>query len=121
MFESDIEKFVIELLRKERYEYLSPEALAEEREQLDEVVLIGRLRKAGEDLNHDANEAVRERAIKEALELNKPNVADNNEDFYRMLIEGISIDVAEGGHIRGKVVHLIDFKNIENNVFVVTN
>ena len=81
MFESDIEKFVIELLRKEGYKYLSPEALAKEREQLDEVVLISRLRKAVEDLNHDANETVRERAIKEVLELNKPGVANNNEDF----------------------------------------
>ena len=112
MFESDIEKFVIELLRKEGFNHLSPEAMAEEREQLDEVVLIGRLRKAVEDLNHDANEAVREREIKEVLELNKPGVADNNEDFYRMLIEGISVEVAEDGHIRGKVVHLIDFENI---------
>jgi len=121
MFESDIEKFVIELLRKEGFDHLSPEAMAEEREQLDEVVLIGRLRKAVEDLNHDANEAVRERAIKEVLELNKPGVADNNEDFYRMLIEGIRIEVAEDGHIRGKVVRLIDFESIENNDFVVTN
>ena len=121
MFESDIEKFVIELLRKEGFVHLSPEALAEEREQLDEVVLIGRLRKAVEDLNHDANETVRERAIKEVLELNKPCIADNNEDFYRMLIEGISIEIAEDGHIRGKVVRLIDFENIENNDFVVTN
>ena len=120
MFESDIEKFVIELLRKEGFDHLSPEAMAEEREQLDEVVLIGRLRKAVEDLNHDANEAVRERAIKEVLELNKPGVADNNEDFYRMLIEGISIEIAEDGHIRGKVVRLIDFERIENNDFVFT-
>ena len=74
-----------------------------------------------EDLNHDASETVRERAIKEVLELNKPGVANNNEDFYRMLIGGISIEVAEGGHIRGKVVHLIDFENINNNDFVVTN
>src|SRR3989344_7753500 len=113
MFESDIEKFVIELLQKEGFDHLSPEALVEEREQLDEVVLIGRLRKAVEYLNHEANEAVRERAIKEVLELNKPSIANNNEDFYRMLIEGISIEVAEDGHIRSKVVRLIDFTNIE--------
>ena len=73
MFESDIEKFVIELLRKEGFDHLSTEALAKEREQLDEVVLIGRLRKAVEDLNHDANEAVRERAIKKVLELKQQN------------------------------------------------
>ena len=29
--------------------------------------------------------------------------------------------MAEGGHIRGKVVHLIDFENINNNDFVVAN
>ncbi|MBU3925244.1 HsdR family type I site-specific deoxyribonuclease, partial [Patescibacteria group bacterium] len=121
MFESDIEKFVIELLEKQGFEYVSPEGLAGEREKLTEVVLIGRLRRAVEELNPDLSEAVREQAIKAALDLHKPSVIDNNEDFHRMLAEGVSVEIMEGGYRRGKVAWLVDFANPENNDFIVTN
>lgn len=121
MFESDIEKFVIELLQKQGFSYISPEELADEREKLDEVILIGRLRQAVEELNPDLSETVRDQATKTLLALNKPIVIDNNEDFHRMLVEGVSIEVMEGGYRRGKVVRLVDFNNSGNNDFVVTN
>ena len=121
MFESDVEKFVIELLQKRGFSYISPEDLATEREKLDEVVLIGRLRQAVEELNPGVSEAVREQAIKTMLALNKPSVIDNNEDFHRMLVEGVSVEVMEGGYRRGKVVRLVDFSDLGNNDFIVTN
>ncbi len=121
MFESDVEKFVIELLQKQGFEYVSPEELAKEREKLDEVVLIERLRRKVEELNPDLSEAVREQAIKAVLDLNKPSVIDNNEDFHRMFVEGISVEVVEGGYRRGKVARLVDFNDLKNNDFVVTN
>ena len=121
MFESDVEKFVIELLQKRGFSYISPEDLAKEREKLDEVVLIGRLRQAVEELNPGVSEAVREQAIKTMLALNKPSVIDNNEDFHRMLVEGVSVEVMEGGYRRGKVVRLVDFSDLGNNDFIVTN
>ncbi len=121
MFESDIEKFGIELLQKQGFEYVSPEGLADEREKLDEVILLGRLRQKVGELNPDLNETVREQAIKAVLNLHKPSVIDNNEDFHRMFVEGVSIEVMEGGYRRGKVVQLVDFETLENNNFVVTN
>ncbi len=121
MFESDVEKFVIELSQKQGFEYVSPEKMAKEREKLDEVVLIERLRRAAEKLNPDLSEAMREQAIKAVLDLNKPSVVDNNEDFHRMLAEGVSVEIMEGGYRRGKVARLVDFDNLENNDFVVTN
>lgn len=121
MFESDIEKFVIELLQKQGFSYVSSEELAGEREKLDEVVLIDRLRRAVEELNPDLSEAVREQAIKAVLDLHKPSMIDNNEDFHRMLVEGVSVEVMEGGYRRGKVVRLVDFSDLGNNDFVVTN
>ncbi len=121
MFESDVEKFVIELLQKQGFAYVSPEELAKEREKLNEVVLIERLRRAVRELNPDLSEAVQEQAIKAVLDLNKPSVIDNNEDFHRMLVEGVSVEVMEGGYRRGKVVRLVDFNELENNDFVVIN
>lgn len=121
MFESDIEKFVIELLLKQGFSYVSPEELAKEREKLDEVILIERLRRAVEGFNPDLSEAVREQAIKTALDLHKPSMIDNNEDFHRMLVEGVGVEVMENGYRRGKVVRLVDFNDLGNNDFVVTN
>ncbi len=122
MFESNIEKFVIELLEKQGFTYISPEELAGEREKLDEVVLVERLRRKVEELNSDLSEAVRMQAIKAVLDLHKPNVIDNNKDFHRMLVEGVNVEVMEGGgYRRGKVVRLVDFYDLENNDFVVTN
>ena len=121
MFESDIEKFVMELLEKQGFEYVSSEGLAGEREKLTEVLLVGRLRGAIEDLNPGLNEAVREQAVKAVLDLHKPTAIDNNEDFHRMLVEGVSVEVMEGGYRRGKVVRLVDFVDLENNDFIATN
>lgn len=121
MFESDVEKFVIELLEKQGFSYIEPEDMTKERERLDEVVLIGRLRQKVEELNPDLSEAVREQAIKAVLDLNKPSVIDNNEDFHWMFVEGVSVELMEGGHRRGKVARLVDFETLENNDFVVTN
>lgn len=39
IFESDIEQFVIELLKRQNFEYLSPEQQEAERQSLNEVVL----------------------------------------------------------------------------------
>ena len=121
MFESDVEKFVIELLQKQGFSYTSPDELAGEREKLDEVVLVERLRRKIEELNPDLNEAVRDQAIKAVLDLHKLNVIDNNDDFHRMLVEGVSVEVMEGGYRRGKVARLVDFNDLGNNDFIVTN
>ena len=44
LYESDVEQFAIDLLEKQGYSYLSPEALEPERQNLSEVVLQSRLK-----------------------------------------------------------------------------
>ncbi|MDP8204650.1 MAG: type I restriction endonuclease [Candidatus Tenebribacter mawsonii] len=53
--------------------------------------------------------------------LNSPELISNNESFHRMLTEGIKVSYQKEGHQRGDLVWLIDFKNPENNDFVVAN
>mgnify|MGYP001578277740 CR=1 FL=1 len=121
MFESDVEKYVIELLQAQGFEYVSAEDLAraEERERTDEVVLAGRLRRAVERLNSGMAEDVREQAVRQVLGLRKQNVIDNNEDFHRLLTEGASVEVMENGYSRGRVVRIVDFEKPESNEYVV--
>ena len=51
IFESDVEEFVIELLQKQGFDYITPEQQEQERQNLSEVVLLERLKNAIETLN----------------------------------------------------------------------
>jgi len=124
--ENAIEKFAIELLEKLGYQYLygpdiAPDGDRLERESFGDVLLLGRLQTAVGRINSNIPARVREDAIKQIQRLNSPELIANNEAFHRMLTEGIKISYQKDGNSRGDLVWLIDFKNPENNDFLVTN
>jgi len=124
--ESVIEKFTIELLEKQGYHYIyapdiAPDGDRLERESFEDVLLLERLRTAVGRINPDIPADARENAIKQILRLNSPELIANNESFHRMLTEGIKVNYRKDGNNRGDLVWLIDFKNPENNDFLVTN
>ena len=124
--ESEIEKFAIELLEKQGYEYvyapdIAPDSETPERESFEDVLLIERLRNAVGRINPAIPADVREAAIKQILRLNSPELIANNEAFHRMLTEGIKVNLQEKGYDRGDLVWMIDFQTPENNDFVVAN
>lgn len=82
IFESDIENFVIKLLEKQRYVYLSPEEQETERQNLADVVLRGRLKSAIDKLNPNIPEDAKEQALREVLNLPSQNLIENNEAFH---------------------------------------
>ena len=124
--ESEIEKFAIELLEKQGYEYvyapkIAPDSETPERESFEVVLLVDCLRKAVARINPAIPADVREDAIKQILRLNSPELIANNEAFHRMITEGIKVNLQEKGYDRGDLVWMIDFKNPENNEFIVSN
>ncbi|MBW2557885.1 MAG: type I restriction endonuclease subunit R [Deltaproteobacteria bacterium] len=124
--ESEIEKFAIELLEKQGYQYIyapsiAPDSKTPERESFEEVLLIERLQTAVGRINPSIPEDIREDAIKQIKRLNSPELIANNEAFHRMLTEGIKVSYQRDGNSRGDLVWLIDFKNPENNDFIVAN
>ena len=122
IYESDIEQWVVELLVKEGYTYLSPDDQEPERPDLTEAVLVGRLRRAITKLNPNIPEDAREDALKQVLRLVSQPLVESNETFQKMLTDGVSVEVmAENGGTRGEVVHLIDLENPKNNDLVVAN
>jgi len=123
IYESDIEKWMVELLEIEGYTYLAPnEQEAERGDDLREVVLQSRLRAAVERLNPSASEDAREDAIKKVLALaSAPLLTEANEEFQQMLTDGVSVNAYADGETRGEVVRLIDFDNARNNDLVVAN
>jgi type I restriction enzyme R subunit len=124
--ENAIEKFAIELLEKQGYQYvyapsIAPDSDIPERESFEDVLLTERLQTAVGRINPSIPSDIREDAIKQILRLNSPELIANNETFHRMLTEGIKVSYQKDGYSRGDLVWLIDFKNPENNDFLVAN
>ena len=121
IFESDIEKYVIELLQKEGYSYLSPQDQEESRKDLNEVVLADRLYDAIDTLNPHANEDLKQQALKTVLNLPSQNLINNNEAFHKMMTEGITLEAMGEDGPKGETLRLIDFDDILNNDFLAAN
>ena len=124
--ESAIEEFAVELLEKQGYQYIyapsvAPDSDTSERQSFEDVLLMERLRTAVGRINPTLPEDIREDAIKQIQRLNSPELIVNNEVFHRMLTEGIKVSYQKDGYRRGDLVWLIDFKNPENNDFLVAN
>ena len=124
--ESAIEKFAIELLESSGYQYIyapsiAPDSETPERQSFEDVLLIERLQTAVGRINPSIPADAREDAIKQIQRLNSPELIANNETFHRMLTEGIKVSYQKDGSNRGDLVWLIDFKNPENNDFIVAN
>ncbi len=143
--ENTIEEFSIELLERLGYQYiyapdlpvrstqtgiahdLSAEASAQaggekpERASYEEVLLTERLQNAIRRINPKVPADSQEEAFKEIQRINSPELLANNESFHRMLTEGINVSYQKDGHDRGDLIWLIDFKNPENNEFIVAN
>ncbi|MCL0071940.1 type I restriction endonuclease, partial [Peptococcaceae bacterium] len=116
----------IELLTKLGYQHLygpdiAPDGISPKRESFEDVLLIEHLRKAATRINPTILQDSIEDAIREIQRLNSPELIANNEAFHRMLTEGIKVTYQKDREERGDLVWLIDFKNPENNDFVVVN
>ena len=124
--ESEIENFAIELLERQGYRYIYGPYIASdsdtpERSSFEDVLLLERLRTAVGRINPGVPADAREDAIRQLQRLNSPELISNNETFHRMLTEGVNVSYQKDGINRGDLVLLVDFKNPENNDFLVTN
>ncbi|HCT84788.1 MAG TPA: DEAD/DEAH box helicase [Candidatus Margulisbacteria bacterium] len=124
--ESEIEKFAIELLEKQGYQYIyapsiAPDSDTPERSNFEDVLLLDRIRSTLARINPSLSSDIREDAIKQLQRIGSPELIASNESFHRMLTEGIKVTYQKDGHSRGDIVWLIDFNNPENNDFIVAN
>ncbi|MBP6064154.1 MAG: type I restriction endonuclease subunit R [Bacteroidales bacterium] len=124
--ESAIEEFAIELLEMEDYQYISgpdiaPDGERAERKSSEDVLLLDRLTRAVQTLNPGVPFDAQDDAIKQIQRFGSQELIVNNEAFHRMLTEGIRVQYRRDGGERGDLVRLIDYKNLENNEYLVVN
>ena len=125
--ESEVEKSLIEQLRKLGYTYLDdsvagPDGTDPERKDYSEVILMHRLEKAINNLNPRIPPRSRRDALKQVVASESHSLIEENYRLHRSIVEGIDVEFYDkDGTIRGDKVHLIDFKNPNNNDWVVLN
>ena len=116
--ENEIELFVIDLLEKQGFEYVyAPEY----ERNFEDVILKEKLQNSLITVNPTLDNEQIEYAVKQIERLKSTELLTDNEAFHKMLTEGITVEVQKDGVTRGEIVNLIDFDDISNNDFVVSN
>jgi type I restriction enzyme R subunit len=124
--ENHIELLAIQRLESLGYHYLygpdiAPDGHSPERDSFEQVLLLNRLITAVQRINSGIPADAQNEAIKEIQRISSPELLTNNETFHRLLTEGIPVTKRVQGDDRGDRVWLIDFKNPQNNEFLVVN
>ncbi|RWK11867.1 type I restriction endonuclease subunit R [Mesorhizobium sp.] len=101
---------------------ISPDGSAPERDAYSDTVLTARLAAAVERLNPSIPAEARASAIKQLFVTEKPSLVEENRRIHRLLTEGVDVEfIVANGEIKGDKVWLIDFDNVDNNDWLVTN
>jgi len=109
-----VENYVIEYLKdKLGYEYIKPKEFSNLREFENEYLIISHLAEAIKKINKIDDETEVLSVIREIKKL------DTNEEFLEAMRNGINL--VDAVTRRTKNYKIIDFENIDNNYFVVTN
>ncbi|MBW8333988.1 MAG: type I restriction endonuclease subunit R [Prolixibacteraceae bacterium] len=124
--ENQIELLAIQCLESLGYHYLfgpeiAPDGHSPERDSFEQVLLLNRIKTAVRKINPGIPADAQNEAIKEIQRIASPELLANNETFHRLLTEGIPVTKRVQGDDRGDRVWLIDFKNPQNNEFLVVN
>ena len=117
--EADYENSIIELFQNTlEYEYIyGPDIERDFYSPLYEDVLIDSLRNLNRDLPEDA---ILE-AIYKLKNIENGELVQKNAVFMDYLQNGISVRYFADGEDRSAIVYLVDYKNVENNSFIIAN
>jgi type I restriction enzyme R subunit len=92
-----------------------------ERESYRDVILKERFIRAIKKLNPSLTDNLAEEVYEKVRNIDHPDFIIKGKIFYQYLTEGVKLTYREGKEEKTVVVKLIDFKNPENNEFLVAN
>jgi type I restriction enzyme R subunit len=127
MTEALLEDLVLEFLDGEGWDVIygpdiAPGESAAERSDYRDVVLIGRLRAAIQDLNPDLPADAVEDAVKTVLRAESQVVMTENWRAYQLLTQGVPVQYRDSaGAIREVRAQLVDWRNPTRNDLVAIN
>jgi len=92
---------------------IAPDSADPWRENFQQVLLLGRLRDAIARLNPSIPLVAREDAVKQVLDLGIPALLSANQQFHRLLVNGVPVEYQKDGETRGDFVRLIDWAALQ--------
>ncbi|MFQ9033716.1 type I restriction endonuclease [Hungatella sp.] len=124
--ESAVEEMAIEELQSLGYTYIAgvdfaPDAPNSDRNSYSDILLISRLQSALLKINPTVPAEAVQRAAKKLSRIATSNLLADNEEFQKMLVDGVPVEYRKNGDIKGDYVHVVDFENPLNNEFLVVN
>ena len=116
--ESNYENSIIELFKSMGYEYLyGPDVDRNYEDPIYNDVFVQKLRELNIKL---PDEAIVE-AIRKVKLFENGSITQKNETFVDYLQNGVQVSYSVKSEERSSIVYLIDYKNIDNNSFIVAN
>ena len=101
---------------------ISPGGEVPERESFADVVLENRFRQALARTNPHLPEEALDDAARQVLHLSSPDLVTVNRQFHLWLTQGVPVEYTDASsERRGDRARLVDFKNPENNDWLVVN
>ncbi|WP_153109183.1 type I restriction endonuclease subunit R [Propionivibrio limicola] len=126
MTEDQLEQDALSWLVETGYRHVSgydiaPDSADPWRENFQQVLLLARLREAVARLNPSIPLAAREDAVKQVADLGIPALLTANQQFHRLLVNGVPVEYQKEGETRGDFVRLIDWADVTANDWLAVN
>ncbi len=100
---------------------ISPGEPGSERGDYDQVVLLGRLQTALENINPNIPPDAINEAVRKILRTEYLNLVENNRRFHRMVTDGVDVSYRDDGRVVHDKAWLLDLNDLENNDWLVVN
>lgn len=100
---------------------LGPDGTRPERASYADVILQGRLGAAIARLNPHVPAEARADALKQVLSTERPDLLGENRRLHRLMVEGVDVEYADDGTVRGDKVRLVDFTDPGANDWLVSD
>lgn len=117
--EHELEMTIIELLKEKEYTYIDSNDYWIEDRKLNDFIIEDDLRDSLERINKGVNRNIFDEIVNKIKHLDALSFIDKNKMFHNYLIDGIIVE--DYNSKSNPLVKLIDFDNIENNIFKVAN
>lgn len=121
--ESDVENVIIDKLTDLGYEFLNPEENDENSwvcaRSLDEFIDVSLLRTQLQKINKGVKVGLIDDAISSILRITNPSLFERNSIFHDYLTRGIEVET--GNNESNPTIKIVDFDNVDNNIFQVTH
>jgi hypothetical protein len=92
---------------------ISPGEPGAERQDYDQVVLVGRLQTALENINPNIPPDATREAVRKIARADSPSLIENNRRFHRMLTDGVDVSYMQDGREVHDKVWLLDLEDLD--------